>query len=183
MFISNSRPGQPPVATYKKRVVNRCGATALAIGDVVAFDHKATQTETRALAGVGGVLLSSLRDAMWSNIIEVGAAPANAIVAVVTSLLSGAGADNTEVEVAYSGHVQAKIGGTDWSVAYSSSGVALMADTTGANRRLILATDNPNTGKVALIEANVATDLSAANALTNVVIFGFGSSVGPVGDA
>lgn len=182
MYINSSRPGQIPFATKKHRAVNRCGATALAVGDVVALDLDASDAATQALSGVGGITLASLTDAMFHNLVEVGAAPVNAIICVVTSLLSGAGADNTEVEVAIGGPCLAKVGGTNWAAARSSCGVALMADTTGTNRRLVAAADGANRGKVALITEDIATDLGATSQqLTNVLLFGWGSSVGTVG--
>lgn len=182
MFISSSRPGQIPFKSQKMRVVNRAGATALAVGDVVAFDVDASDAATQALSGVGSITLSSLTEAMFHNVVNVGAAPLNAMIAVVTNLLSGAGADNTEIEVQISGRVKAKTGGTNWAAAYSSCGVGVMADTTGANRRLVLATDGANTGKVGMIVEAVDTDLSAANQqLTEVLLLGWGSSVGSVG--
>jgi hypothetical protein len=182
MFMQNiGKGGSNPFETVKLRVMNRCGATALVLGDVVALDLKCADADTRSGNGVGGLTSLDVKDAIWHNITEVGAAPANAIVAVVTSLLTGAGADNTEVEVAISGLVTAKLGGTDWSTAYASCGVALMADITGANRRLIAATDAANRGKVALCQDNVATNLSAANSTANVLLFGWGSSVGTLG--
>ncbi len=181
MFINNSRPGQIPFKEQKMRVVNRCGATALALGDVVAFDVDASDADTKALNGVGGTV-ATLTEAMFHNVVQVGAAPLNAIVAVVTNLLSGAGADNTEIEVQISGRCQAKVGGTDWSTAYASCGVALMADTTGANRRFVLATDAANRGKCAIIIEAIDSNLAAANKqLTEVLLLGFGSSVGSVG--
>lgn len=182
MYISNNRPGQQPFAGKRLRVVNRCGSTALKVGDVVALDLDASDAATQALQGVGGVTLDSLIEAMFHNAVEVAAAPLNAIIGVVTSLLSGGGDDNTEVEIQIGGHVEAKIGGTNWSTALTSCGVALMADTTGANRRLVAAADGANRGKVGLVIEDVAEDLSAANKQkANVILFGWGSSVGTVG--
>lgn len=184
MYTSMSKAGQSPFEVKKLRVMNRCGATALVLGDVVALDLDASQAETKALSGPGGATLSTLTEAMFANVVELAAAPVNALVGVVTDLLAGAGADNTEVEIAISGIVETKVGGTDWNNdQYDSCGVALMADTTGANRRLIAATDNPNTGKVGLIVEAINEDLSASNTTAKVLLFGWGSSVGPVGDA
>lgn len=186
MYISNARPNQPLYEKVKRRVVNRGGATALVVGDVMAFDTDASQAETQALAGVGGTV-GTLIEAMYANIVNVGVAPANAEICVVTDLLANenspgtAGADNTVVEVQVVGEVKAKIGGTDWSTAFSSAGVGLMADTTGANRRLVAAVDGANRGKVGFIAENVATNLAAANAVHTVNLIGFGSSVGTVG--
>lgn len=181
MFISNARPGQIPWKEQKMRVVNRCGATALKLGDVVALDLDASDADTQALNGVGGKV-GTLTEAMFHNVVEVGAAPVNALIGVVVNLLSGAGADNTEVEIQISGRVQAKVGGTNWASARSSCGVALMADTTGANRRLVAATDAANRGKVALIIEAIDEDLGSSNKqLTEVLLLGWGSSVGTVG--
>lgn len=181
MYTSSARPGQQPFETRKMRVMNRCGSTALAVGDVVALDLDASDTATQNLQGVRSVTLSEIAEAVFANVVQLGAAPLNAIPVVVTDLLSGDGADDTEVEVAISGIVDAKIGGTNWSSAYASNGVALMADTTGGNRRLVAATDGANTGKVALILDNVATDLALTSAVHKVLLFGWGSSVGSVG--
>ncbi|MCC7407387.1 MAG: hypothetical protein IT442_04905 [Phycisphaeraceae bacterium] len=180
MFTNVNKAGQAPFETVKMRVMNRCGATALAVGDAVALDVDASDAATIALAGVGGVTLSTLTHAMFSNIVEAGAAPLNALVGVVTDLLGGAGADNTEVEIAIGGIVQAKVGGTNWSSARTSCGVAIMIDTTGANRKFIAATDAAR-GKQGIIISDVATDLSSTTALATVLLLGFGSSVGSVG--
>lgn len=182
MYTQASRPGQNPFERKRMRVVNRGGATALQVGDVMALDLDASDAATQALAGVGGQTLASLTEAMFHNIVQPGAAPVNAIIVVVTDLLSGGGEDDTEVEVQISGPVQAKVGGTNWTTAYSSCGVALMADTTSANRRLVAAADGANRGKVALITEAIDDDLSASNKqLTEVTLFGWGSSVGTVG--
>lgn len=182
MYSTNNRPGQIPFVNQKMRVVNRCGATAVALGDVVAFDVDASDAATQALSGVGGSTLASLTEAMFHNVVQPGAAPLNAMIAVVTSLLSGGGADDTEIEVQISGRVQAKVGGTDWEAARASCGVALMVDTTGNNRRLVAAADGANRGKVGIIIEDIATDLGSANQqLTEVILFGWGSSVGTVG--
>ena len=182
MFNTSNRPGQQPFENKKIRAVNRCGTTALVLGQVVCFDLDASDAATQALSGVGGITLPSLVEAVWHNVVQPGAAPINAVCGVVTSLLSGAGADNTQVEVQIWGACKAKVGGTNWSSALSSCGVALMVSTTAADRQLILATDGANTGKVALITENIATDLSSSSqALTNIVLFGIGSSLGSVG--
>jgi hypothetical protein len=181
MFTSLSKSGQVPFTNHKARVMNRCGSTALAVGDVVAFDTDASQTETQNLKGINYATLSSLTAAMFANVIEVGAAPQNGIIAVVTNLLGGDGEDNTEVEVQFSGRVLAKVGGTDWSSTRASCGVAVMADTTGANRRLIAATDGTNS-KVGLIIEAIDENLSASNKQqTEVLLLGIGNAVGTVG--
>lgn len=182
MFITQNRPGQIPFETKSVRVVNRCGTTDLQVGDVVAFDLDASDPATQALQGVGGVVLDSLTEAMFHNVVEVGAAPGNALIGVVKSLLSGGGVDDSEVDVQISGEAEAKFGGTDFSVAFSSCGVAVMADTTGANRRLVVAVDGANRGKVGAIIEAIDLNLAAANQqLTKVWLNSWGSSVGTVG--
>ena len=181
MFTSLLKTGQAPFTNHKARVMNRCGSTALAVGDVVAFDTDASQTETQNLKGVNGATLASLTEAMFANVIEVGAAPKNGLIGVVTNLLDGDGEDNTAVEVQFSGRVLAKVGGTNWSSAYASCGVAVMTDTTGANRRLIAATDGTNSKTGIIIEA-IDEDLSSSNKQqTEVLLMGIGNLVGTVG--
>lgn len=182
MYNTMNRPGQNPFEDKAVRVVNRCGATKLQVGDVVAFDLDASDPATQALQGVGGVTLDSLTEAMFHNVVEVGAAPGNALIGRVKSLLSGDGVDDSEVEVEIGGEVEAKFGGTDFSVAFSSCGVAVMADTTGANRRLVVAVDGANRGKVGNIIEAIDENLAASNKqLTKVLLYGWGSSVGTVG--
>jgi len=180
MFQGTNRPGQQPFENKRLRVVNRGGATALVVGDLMAVDIDASDAATQALSGVGGVTLAGLEEAVFHNIVNVAAGPLIGLVGVVTSLLSGAGADDTEVEIQISGRVTAKVGGTNWAAARSSCGVAVMADTTGANRRLIAAADGAQ-GVVGRIISDVATDLAAASATAEVILFGWGSSVGSVG--
>lgn len=184
MYISNARPNQPLYEKVKRRVINRTG-TVLAVGDVVAFDTDASDAATQALQGVGGTV-DSLIDAMFGNVVLVAAGTRLKEVCVVTDLLtnensaSTAGADDTEVEVQVSGEVEARIGGTDWSAAFSSAGVALMADTTGANKRFIAAVDAAQ-GQNGYIAEDVATNLAASTAVHTINLFGFGSSVGSLG--
>ena len=171
MFQTSNRPGQQPFEAKKIRVVNRGGATALVVGDLMAVDIDASDAATIALAGVGGVTLAGLEEAIFHNIVNVAAGPLIGLVGVVTNLISGTGADDQEVEIQISGRVTAKVGGTDWSAARSSMGVALMADTTGANRRLIAAADAAQ-GVCGRIISDVATNLAAASATTDVILFG-----------
>jgi hypothetical protein len=180
MFIDNNRPNQPPFENKKLRVMNRGGSTALKVGDVMALDLDASASETQNKKGVGGDV-TTLLEAMFANIVEVGASPVNGICVVVTSLLSGGGEDNTEVEVQVSGPVKAKVGGTNWSSSLASAGVRVMADTTGANRRLIAATDGTN-HVVGAIAEDIATDLSGSDQQeTEVLLFGWGNLVGSLG--
>lgn len=183
MFSTFSKSGQSPFKVQKLRVMNRCGATPLEVGDVVALDLDASDAATQARLGPGGMAFSTLAEAMFANVVPVGADPQNALIVVVTDLLNGQGEDDTEVEVALSGIVDVKVGGTDWSSARSSCGVQLMADTTGANRRLVAASHAPNRGKVGRIVEAIDANLSSTNQTAKVLLFGFGSSVGVVGKA
>lgn len=97
MFIDNARPGQL-LRTQKLRVMNRTGGTR-AIGDVVALDMTAAETETSNGQGVGGATGLDVQDAIFQNVVGVAAANKDGIVGVVSNLLSGAGADNTEMEI------------------------------------------------------------------------------------
>ena len=181
MFIDQQKAGQCPLVRKKMRAMNRCGATALAVGDVVAFDTDAADADTQALNGVGGVTCDNLLDAMFSNLVQAGANPKKNVLGVVVNLLGNAGADNTEVEVQLWGEVFAKVGGTDWGSAYASAGVQLMVDTTGANRRLIAATDGAN-AIAGFIGENIAEDLGASNKQqTRIVFNGLAGMFGPLG--
>jgi len=183
MFTNVNRPGQNPFEAKKLRVVNRGGTTALVVGDVMALDLDASDAATQAFSGVGGVTLTNTQEACFHNIVDVGAEPLTGLVCVVTDLLSGAGADNTEVEVQISGVVKAKVGGTDWSTTLASNGVHVMADTAGSQiRRMILATAIVVQGINGRIIENIATDLSAANTTADIILFGWGSSVGSLGE-
>lgn len=181
MYIDNSRPGQQPFVGKRIRVVNRCGSTALKVGDVVCLDLDASDAATQSKLGVGGVTLDTLTEAMFQNVVQPAASPVNGIVCVVTNLLSGGGADDTEVEVQIGGVVEAKVGGTDWSSTRSSCGVRLMVDTTGANRRLIAATDGTNAIVGAIVEAIDQNLTSSSKQLTQVLLFGWGNLVGSLG--
>ena len=98
MFNANNRPGQL-FQTHKRRVMNRSAAT-VAVGDVLALDMLGTATETAAGQGVGGITGLDLADAIFHNAVAVATGNADGLIVVVKSLLSGSGADNTEVEVA-----------------------------------------------------------------------------------
>lgn len=187
MYTAASRPGQSPFQVKKHRAVNRGGSTALVVGDLMAFDVGAGDAATQAKAGVGGITLATHGEAMWHNIVDAGALASNlnTICCVVTSLLSGAGADNTEVEVAVSGIVPAKVGGTDWSGSdYLISGVQLTADLAGSSvRRMILAEDGEGLGRIGVVMDAIQTVTTTANDVYDVLFFGWGNCVGPVGDA
>lgn len=102
MFNVNNRPGQL-FQTHKRRVMNRGGATAVAVGDIMAFDMLGTATETAAGQGVGGVTGLDVQDAIFHNVVAVAAGNADGLICVVSNLLSGGGEDNTEIEVTLCG--------------------------------------------------------------------------------
>lgn len=111
MFNPNNRPGQF-FQTHKRRVMNRSAAT-VAVGDVLSIDMLGTATETAAGQGVGGITGLDVQDAIFHNAVAVAAGNIDGLTVVVTSLLSGAGVDNTEVEVALCGQrVQVECEGT-----------------------------------------------------------------------
>ena len=102
MFNPNNRAGQW-FQTHKRRVMNRGGSTAVAVGDVLALDMIGTAAETAAGEGVAGVTGLDVQDAIFHNVIEVAAANADGFIVVVSNLLSGAGAEDTEIEVTLCG--------------------------------------------------------------------------------
>ena len=184
MFVTGSRPGQDPFVVKKHRVINRGGSTALVVGDVMTFDCAVSDAATIAKTGVGGETLGTPYEAIWHNIVDAGAETSrlNSICCVVTSLLSGAGADNTEVEVAICGRVKAKCYGTNWSATvYTGCGEFLTPDLTGSSvRRFVIAADGVNISKVAMINDDVG-DVSGTAAVKYVYLFGWGNCVGGVG--
>ena len=101
MFNANNRPGQF-YQTHKRRMMNRNGA-AVVVGSVLAVDILGTATETAAGVGVGGVTGLDVQDAIFHNAVQNVTGNLWGPKVVVTSLLSGAGADNTELEVALCG--------------------------------------------------------------------------------
>ena len=103
--------------THKRRVMNRTGTT-LVLGDIAALDTLGTATETAAGQGVFGVTGLDVQDAIFHNIVAVAAGNIDGPLVVVTGLLSGAGVDNTEVEVTLcSQRVQARVDGDTTDVA------------------------------------------------------------------
>lgn len=97
MFQQNSRPGDIYI-TKKARVMNRSGA-AVAVGDVLALDMLGTDASTAAKAGVGGVTLGNVYEAIFHNAVAVAAGNIDGILCVVSSLLGNGGADDTQIEV------------------------------------------------------------------------------------
>lgn len=109
MFNINNRAGQV-FTTHKRRVMNRTAAT-VAIGDVVAFDMLATDADITK--GVGGGTGLDKQDGIFHNVVAVAAGNKDGLIAVVSGLLSGAGKDNTEIEVTLLGQrVKCKVNST-----------------------------------------------------------------------
>lgn len=121
--VVNNPLGVSPGPPDKAWVYNRTGA-ARAIGDVVMLDIAQTATET---TGTG------FNDAagIWANVVlPATAGLPHGIFAVVSGLLSGAGADNALMEVTF---ISPKIGvnvvGTDAAAAYEALSPRNGADT------------------------------------------------------
>ncbi len=112
MFNINNRPGQF-FQQHKRRVVNRTDGV-VTVGGVYAIDIRATPAaETALFEGVGGITGLDLQDAYFHNIDLVDVTTLNGLIVVITGLLSGAGADNTEVEVTLCGQrIQVEVDGT-----------------------------------------------------------------------
>ena len=111
MFNVNNRPGQF-FQQHKRRVMNRKGS-AVELGETLSIDMLGTATETAAGEGVGGITGLDVQDAIFHNVLATAAANLDGIHCIVTSLLSGAGADNVEIEVTLCGQrVQALVEGT-----------------------------------------------------------------------
>lgn len=168
MFLQNNKAGQVPFVNKKVRAVNRCGAT-VALGDVLALDLEARDAATAAGTGLSGASVG-VDAARFQNAVAVAATNRNGIIGVVTSLLSGGGADDTEVELTIYGLVDAKIGGTDWSGTNDDLVVRLMAET-GSNRRLVAFAIGANNTSQGVL-ATAGTNLSGSNAVTTVLFNG-----------
>lgn len=159
--------------TVKWRVMNRGGATAVAVGDLMAFDLTSSQTETTAGEGPGGLTGLAVNEAVWLNIIDptVPATILSNCYCVVVDLLDGAGADNTEVEVAVQGLVTIEVNGTNFS-----RNQALMPAATASLRQLILYADAAGNRPVGQIAT--ALDASGAAGTTACYFWGWAGMVG-----
>ena len=95
MFNANNRPGQL-FQNHYRRVMQRKGS-AVVLGEVLAFDMLGTATETAAGQGVFGATGLDVQDAIFHNAVPVAEGNLDGLMLLVTDLLSGAGADNTEI--------------------------------------------------------------------------------------
>lgn len=98
----------------KVRAVNR-HATDVAVGDVMALDIGATETDTQNGNGADGRTNLPIENAVFQNLIQYEGAGllVSSCPVVVTSLLDGTGAQGQTVEVAIAGYVaEVKFGGT-----------------------------------------------------------------------
>ena len=149
MFTTMQRPGQL-YGTFKNRAVNRTGS-AVAIGDVLALDMNGAQTETQNGNGVGGATGLDEADAVFQNAVTVAAGNKDGILGVVTSLLDGAGADNSDIELTFvKQRVEAKVNGT------LAVGDRLMPTTT--NRLIALTSASDNRAVAVALEDNASGD-------------------------
>lgn len=97
MLNVNNRPGQF-YTFHKRRVMNRSGGS-VSVGDVLALDLQAAETETSDGNGVGNEDNLDVQDAVFHNAVAVATANIMNPIVVVTGLLSGEGGDDTEIEV------------------------------------------------------------------------------------
>jgi len=148
MLTSMLRPGQF-YANARNRVVNRTGS-AVTIGEIVALDSAAAQSETAAGQGVGGATGLDVPDAIFQNAVTVAAGNKDFIIGVVVDLL-GDGSDNSDIEIQVLGQrVACDVNGT------IAAGDRLMPTTTNKLIALTSASDNRCVG-IAL-EANASGD-------------------------
>ncbi len=176
MFNINNRPGQF-FQTHKRRVVQRT-ATAVVLGDVMAIDTASVESETSNGDGVGGIAGLDEQDAIFHNLTEVHADNIDGIIVVVTGLLSGLGAENTEVEVTLCGQrVPTKVDGDSVDVAVGDRLIAI-AGTGRALRVLVAATDGLDVNAVAYA---LQTETDATPSVRDVTFFGALPKTGAAG--
>lgn len=137
-----SGPGIGPYfAPVTCRAYNRVGS-AVALGDVLQLDHLAVATESSKTIApntdIGGDTSQPTKCWPLGNAIlpaasGIGAVSDDpgAILGVVTSLLTGGGADNTKVELTLFGQVPASLAGsTNWGDdLYPADGVSTLSTT------------------------------------------------------
>lgn len=174
-FVENIKGGAGVFRKISWRVVNRTAAT-VAVGDLVSFDITAGETETAAGQGPGGATGLPVNEAMWLNVITpalqtAGSGLLTTVYAIVIDLGDGAGADNTDIEVAVQGVVTAAVQGTNFT-----RGLPLIASGTSANRNLILLADAA--GNRALGMIMTPADGSSAETTTTILFYGWGALMG-----
>lgn len=120
---NNGAVGIQPAGT-KARLINKQGS-ALAIGDVVVTSFAHTNVIYPPADTVASLELSP-----FSCVVKADGSPNTpGYIGVVTSLLSGAGADGTYVEVQFGGIAQAKVGASGAAIALGSA--LTVSDTAG----------------------------------------------------
>ena len=159
MFNVNNRPGQF-YQQHKRRVMNRTGGD-ITLSGVYAIDILASPTaETTAGEGVGGITGLDLQDAYFHNIDDVHASTLNGLLVVVTSLLSGGGSNDTEVEVTLCGQrIPCEVNGGTVDVIIGD----MLVGVAGANHLV-------SQGDGAVDEKVVALALESHTADTQVII-------------
>lgn len=147
--------------------VNRTGA-AVALGDIVALDLAAGQSETAAGQGPGGVTGLPVPDAIFCNVIVPANQATNVgqIFGVVIDLGSQSGADDTDVMVQFNGACQAKVGSN-----VSARRTLLECATTEGDMNLI--TYSAATGLRPIAFSTGTADGSSTETLCDVIFFGW----------
>lgn len=126
MFNPNNRAGQW-FQRHRRRVMNRTGAVAV-VGDVLALDMLGTDAATAAGDGVAQDGTLDVQDAIYHNVVAVAAGNIDGLSVIVISLLSGAGADNTELEVALCDQrIQCQVNGNSVNIAVGDSLIPVAA--------------------------------------------------------
>lgn len=175
---SVSGPGVGPFFSPVTCVAYNRTTAAVAIGDVLMLDHLCTNTTYGSVAlapntDVGNATAATkcwpLGNAILATTAGIGAdvGDPGAIFGVVTSLLSGAGADNTKVELTLAGVVRAKTSGsvTFGDDMYIANGAKVLTSTYAAATRVL------------------AKALHTGSAANDWVLFnGLGSPGGQAGD-
>ncbi len=174
MFNINNRPGQF-FQQHKRRVMWRETA-ALELGDICSIDMLGTEAETAAGEGVGGITGLDVQDAIFHNAVAVAAGNIDGILLVVTSLLSGGGAQDTEVEVTLCGQrVPARVaGGVDVVI---GDRLLCVVDTDN----LVKLTTSTDGADVQAIAYALEAYTDAAVILQDVIFFGAMPAVGAGG--
>lgn len=157
LSVSNGPGFGPQFPREECTVMNRCGATALVIGDIVMFDEANQDTGNLYVSYVPGNILSTYSNAILPATRGIGslsgAATPNAgfTFGVVTDLMSDAGADNTAVRICIKGLVKCKLTATAATAGVplvAANGVTTLTATYAVGNKIIGKCYEPN-GSVA----------------------------------
>jgi hypothetical protein len=167
MFTNLKQYGNP-FQNVTLRVAVR-EATAVTVGQLMAFDTRSSVAETGNGDSPVDTGVLSLNNAIFSNIVDpfVSSGVTGGIYCVVTDLLDGAGAEDTQVEVTLQGVVEADAASAAYTV-----GQLLKNTGTDSNRELIAHADVAGGRPIAMC-------LEAATTETPLVYFyGWGGIIG-----